>query len=155
MKSKFLSCLAVAVVAAVMGQGTYAIPSIAPFDINAQDIIGDTALNRAVKARDLAEVNRLLDAGADWSITNMYDEPPLHYAVMDCNAAIVRSLLDHGANVNQITDGGLTPLDVLDLYVLDLPMNPAAHAIALNIRAMLLNEGGVRSDNLHDMQRQQ
>ena len=59
MKSKFLSCLAVAAVAAVMGQGTYAIPSIAPFDINAQDIIGDTALNRAVGARNLAEVNRL------------------------------------------------------------------------------------------------
>ena len=71
MKSKFLSCLAVA---AVMGQGTYAIPSIAPIDmnavrraeslgldagINAQDRDGNTALNRAVGARNLAEVNRL------------------------------------------------------------------------------------------------
>ena len=75
MKSKFLSCLAVAAVAAaVMGQGTYAISSIAPIDmdaarraespeldagINAQDRDGNTALNRAVRARNLAEVNRL------------------------------------------------------------------------------------------------
>lgn len=75
MKSKFLSCLAVAAVAAaVMGQGTYAISSIAPIDmdaarraespeldagINAQDREGNTALNRAVGARNLAEVNRL------------------------------------------------------------------------------------------------
>ena len=75
MKSKFLSRLAVAAVAAaVMGQGTYAISSIAPIDmdaarraespeldagINAQDRDGNTALNRAVRARNLAEVNRL------------------------------------------------------------------------------------------------
>ena len=74
MKSKFLSCLAVAAVAAVMGQGTYAISSIAPIDmdavrraespeldagINAQDRDGNTALNRAVRTRNLAEVNRL------------------------------------------------------------------------------------------------
>ena len=156
MKSKFLSCLAVAALAAVMGQETHAIPSIAPIDmdavrraespeldagINAQDREGNTALNRAVRARNLAEVNRLLDAGADWSITNLYDEAPLHSAVMLCDEAIVHSLLVHGANVNQrirndLIPNGLTPLDVLNLY-----MDPAENAIALRIRDMLLNAG--------------
>ena len=152
MKSKFLSRLAVAAVAAaVMGQGTYAISSIAPIDmdaarraespeldagINAQDRVGNTALHRAVRAHNLAEVNRLLNAGADCSIINLYDEAPLHMAVMLRDVDIVISLLAYGADPNQQVRNGEIALDCLELSE-----DPVENAKALRIREILLNAG--------------
>ena len=159
MKSKFLSCLAVAAVAAaVMGQGTYAVPSMAPIDmdaarraespeldagINAQDRNGNTALIRAVRAHNLAEVDRLLDAGADWRITNFYDEGPLHIAVMIRDVDIVISLLAHGADPNQRVRSGEIALGSgeIALDYLELSEDPVENAKALRIREILLNAG--------------
>ena len=54
MKSKFLSRLAVAAVAAaVMGQGTYAISSIAPIDMDAARRAESPELDAGINAQEL------------------------------------------------------------------------------------------------------
>ena len=55
--------------------------------------------------------NIFLDAGADHSLTDKRGFTSLHIAVTRNDARLVRSLLDHGAQVNVRTQGdGRTPL---------------------------------------------
>lgn len=57
--------------------------------------ISAEALNRAVEANDLAEVRRLLEAGADLDLAQ-----PLGYAIAHKRAEIVLALIEGGAEIN-------------------------------------------------------
>ena len=75
---------------------------------------GRTALHQAVAQRDLKMVRMLLDARARTDVAGRYGSPravrefPLHRAVNE--PALLRLLLERGANPNVGDDGGLTPL---------------------------------------------
>ena len=73
---------------------------------------------------------------ADWGIVNLYDQAPLHMAVMLRDEAIVNSLLAHGADPNQRVRFGRIALDYLDSFE-----DPVENAKALRIREILLNAG--------------
>jgi ankyrin repeat protein len=49
-------------------------------------------------------VNLLLEGGADPEITDVFGQPPLSYAVYSKCEAIIRSLLNHGANPYRAVD---------------------------------------------------
>lgn len=69
-------------------------------------------LHDAVRANDLYQVIALLQAGADPNEpAYAFGWTPLHYAsARDINAAIVRTLLSHGADVNASDDDAFTPM---------------------------------------------
>jgi ankyrin repeat protein len=58
----------------------------------------------------------------DPSLVNVMDgrTSPLHEAARNNNAAVVRLLLDHGANVSLLNGDGKTPLDVTDASYVDI-----------------------------------
>ncbi|KAJ5371682.1 hypothetical protein N7517_003688 [Penicillium concentricum] len=62
------------------------------------------ALFLAVEKSDEAMVDLLLKGGADPEVTDIFGQPPLTYAVYRDHEAIVRSLLDHGANPYHAVD---------------------------------------------------
>ncbi|KAJ5817332.1 hypothetical protein N7447_009565 [Penicillium robsamsonii] len=64
----------------------------------------DRALFAAVEKSDVAIVDLLLERGADPEVTDMFGQPPLTYAVYRDHEAIIRSLLDHGANPYHAVD---------------------------------------------------
>jgi ankyrin repeat protein len=79
-------------------------------DINAPEADGTTPLHRAVRADDLAQVNKLLAAGADAKIANRYGVTPLYLACENANPAIIERLLKAGADVNSVSTEGETAL---------------------------------------------
>jgi ankyrin repeat protein len=54
----------------------------------------------------------LLEAGADVNAADVYSNTPLYYAVRSENAAIVKLLLEHGADMKRRNMNGWTPLDL-------------------------------------------
>ena len=64
----------------------------------------------AVKSGDLAEVERLLNAGADIEARDRWGNTPLHYACINGHTEVARMLLDHGADVGARDQWGDTPL---------------------------------------------
>ncbi|CAI7569663.1 unnamed protein product [Penicillium viridicatum] len=62
------------------------------------------ALLWAVDEAKESMVNLLRERGADSDITDMSGQPALTYAIFGQNEAIVRSLLDHGANPYEAKD---------------------------------------------------
>jgi ankyrin repeat protein len=66
------------------------------------------ALCRAARRGDVAEVKRLLAAGAD--VDARTDNPPLHSAGYAGQLEVARLLLDHGASLTIVNDYGGTPL---------------------------------------------
>jgi ankyrin repeat protein len=71
---------------------------------------GTTPLHRAADQEDLAEVKRLIRAGADVKAANRYGVTPLSLACTSGNAAVVASLLKAGADPNTLLPGGETVL---------------------------------------------
>eukprot|EP00299_Pterocystis_sp_00344_P002550 c12881_g1_i1.p1 GENE.c12881_g1_i1~~c12881_g1_i1.p1 ORF type:complete len:180 (-),score=31.97 c12881_g1_i1:443-982(-) len=69
-------------------------------DIDSTDSNGYTALNYAISSKcRISFIDLLLeDYGAD---VNCCDTPPLHQVVLDSNAEVFFSLLEHGADVSQ------------------------------------------------------
>jgi ankyrin repeat protein len=79
-------------------------------DVNAQDIIGNTPLLRRLRHHSGDNstpdvVQLLLEEGTDPNIPNQFGEVPLETAMSECKGsqrrAIVLTLLEHGAQVNQ------------------------------------------------------
>ena len=79
-------------------------------DIDAQSKAGISPLHIAVKTRNLAMVDYLLDHGADVDIQDGNGYTPLLYAIAQRRIEIVRSLVRHDADVNLANDAGITPL---------------------------------------------
>jgi len=66
-------------------------------DINAAEPDGTTPLHWAVRADDLAKVNKLLAEGADAKAANRYGITPLYLACQNANPAMIERLLKAGA----------------------------------------------------------
>ena len=75
-----------------------------------------TALHKAVMKNDIAEVKRLLEAGADVAAKNESGHTPLHFAAENGFAASVKALLEAGADPNVPDKDGDTPLDKASRY---------------------------------------
>jgi len=79
-------------------------------DVNRRNVDGSTPLQWAVYNGDVAEVRRLLRAGADASIANNYGATPMSLAAEVANADILKLLLEVGANVESPNADGQTAL---------------------------------------------
>jgi len=71
---------------------------------------GSTPLQWAAYRSDVAEVKRLLAAGADVSQANVYGVTPMQLAAVTGNTAIIKLLLAAGADVESPTAEGQTAL---------------------------------------------
>jgi ankyrin repeat protein len=86
-------------------------------NINYQDTEGFTALYMACYGKDLEKARTLLAAKADIELRNKFDGfTPLHVSIKQAFPEIVQILLDNGADINAIAEGGTekyrrTPLD--------------------------------------------
>jgi len=79
-------------------------------DVNRRNVDGSTPLQWAVYNGDVAEVRRLLRAGADVSIANNYGATPMSLAAEVANTDILKLLLEVGANVESPNADGQTAL---------------------------------------------
>jgi ankyrin repeat protein len=79
-------------------------------DVNKRGVDGSTPLQWAVYENDVAEVRRLLKAGANVSLANNYGATPMGLAAEVGNAEIIKLLLDAGANVESPNADGQTAL---------------------------------------------
>jgi ankyrin repeat protein len=79
-------------------------------DINAAEPDGTTPLHWAVRADDLAKVNKLLAEGADAKAANRYGITPLYLACQNANPAMIERLLKAGADPNAVSTEGETAL---------------------------------------------
>ena len=82
-------------------------------DVNRRNADGSTPLQWAVHAGDVAEVKRLLGAGADVSIANHYGATPMSLAAEVGNADMLEVLLEVGANADSPDPDGQTALQAV------------------------------------------
>jgi ankyrin repeat protein len=68
-------------------------------------------LVEAVRRWDVQEVARLLAAGANPNVRDLYGDAPLHIAAVRCRADLAELLLRHGADPNMQDGGNETPLE--------------------------------------------
>jgi ankyrin repeat protein len=87
-----------------------AVPAAQTADVNAREPDGSTPLQWAVYRRDVAEVERLLEAGADVSLANNYGATPMSLAAVTGDAAVIRLLLRAGADPDSPNAEGQTAL---------------------------------------------
>ena len=79
-------------------------------DVNRRNPDGSTPLQWAVYNGDVAEVKRLLRAGADVSLANKYGATPMSLAAEVGNTEVLKVLLEVGANVESPNADGQTAL---------------------------------------------
>src|SRR5579883_621420 len=79
-------------------------------DVNKRGVDGSTPLQYAVYNEDVAEVRRLIKAGANVSLANNYGATPMGLAGEIGNAEIIKLLLDAGANADSPNADGQTAL---------------------------------------------
>ena len=79
-------------------------------DVNRRNPDGSTPLQWAVYNGDVAEVKRLLRAGADASIANKYGATPMSLAAETANTEVLKVLLEVGADVESPNADGQTAL---------------------------------------------
>jgi len=79
-------------------------------DVNHRLADGSTRLQWAVYEGDVAEVERLLEAGADVSIANNYGVTAMGLAAEVANTEILRLLLRAGADADSANPDGMTAL---------------------------------------------
>ena len=87
-----------------------AAPAARAGGVNAREADGSTALQWAVYRRDVAEVQRLLKAGADVSVANNYGATPMSLAAATGDPVIIRLLLKAGADPDSPNAEGQTAL---------------------------------------------
>jgi ankyrin repeat protein len=79
-------------------------------DVNHRKPDGSTPLQWAVYDGDVAEVRRLLEAGADVSLANRYGATPMSLAAEVAHTEILKLLLEAGADVDSPNAEGQTAL---------------------------------------------
>ena len=82
-------------------------------DVNRRDVDGSTPLQWAVYKGDVAEVRRLLRAGADASLANNYGATPMSLAAEVGNTDVLKLLLEVGANADSPNPDGQTALQAV------------------------------------------
>ncbi len=85
-------------------------PHVATEDVNRRNADGSTPLQWAVYEGDVAEVRRLLRAGADVSLANNYGATPMSLAAEVGNTDMLKLLLEVGANADSPNPDGQTAL---------------------------------------------
>lgn len=77
-----------------------------------------TPLHVAALGGDMAEVRRLVEAGADVNAVSVYQATPLHWAVQGSSVKpdILSYLVEHGADVNAKNTWGVTPLHLTSSF---------------------------------------
>jgi len=76
-------------------------------------VFGPRALYDAAQDGDVDEVNDILIRGVSLvDVQNAVGETPLYTAALNNHAAVVRLLLDRGANANMANDRGHTPAEI-------------------------------------------
>ena len=98
-----------AVLAAVI-QGAPVLGQNRPTEVNHRNPDGSTPLQWAVFEGDAAEVERLLDAGADLTLANNYGADPMGLAAEVADTEILRLLLEAGADADSPNPDGQTAL---------------------------------------------
>ena len=79
-------------------------------DVNRRNADGSTPLQWAVYNGDVAEVRRLLKAGADVTVANNYGATPMTLAAEVANTDMLKLLLEVGANADSPNPEGQTAL---------------------------------------------
>ncbi len=79
-------------------------------DVNRRNVDGSTLLQWAVYKGDVAEVRRLLKAGADVTLANKYGATPMTLASEIANTDMLKLLLEVGANADSPNPEGQTAL---------------------------------------------
>jgi ankyrin repeat protein len=95
---------------AILLAGGIGIGAAEDADVNQRHADGSTPLQWAVYEGDVAEVRRLLDAGADVSLANNYGATPMGLAAEVANTEILKLLLEAGANADSPNPEGMTAL---------------------------------------------
>jgi serine/threonine-protein phosphatase 6 regulatory ankyrin repeat subunit B len=104
------SLLGVAIAALLSAAGTGAAPSATDVDVNQRNADGSTPLQWAVYDGNVAEVQRLLAAGADVSLANSYGATAMGLAAEVADTEILQLLLAAGADVDSPNADGQTAL---------------------------------------------
>ena len=86
--------------------------------------LAQSPLHEAARSGNLAEVQRLLDAGADVNVSEQGKTPLHHAALIDPNPEVVRALLDAGARVGLKGHNDMTALH----FAVVNPTPMSAHA---------------------------
>jgi ankyrin repeat protein len=104
-------CLGVFVVLTPLQASTAAAaPQKSAVDVNKRGVDGSTPLQWAVYDGNVAEVRRLLKAGAKVSLANNYGATPMGLAAEVGNTEIIKLLLEAGADVESPNPDGQTAL---------------------------------------------
>nr|XP_014282185.1 serine/threonine-protein phosphatase 6 regulatory ankyrin repeat subunit C-like isoform X2 [Halyomorpha halys] len=86
-------------------------------DVNNHGPFGSTALHRVAETGNIDMAKLFLMYGANSNLTNNFGWTPLHVAALlgDNNTKpMVELLLDSGCDVNALTDGGFSPLNLVE-----------------------------------------
>jgi ankyrin repeat protein len=109
MRLFYIAALIAVLAAAPAGIGTACAQS-RPANVNQRAVDGSTPLQWAVYNGDVAEVGRLLKAGANVSLANNYGATPMGLAAEVGNAEIIKLLLEGGADPDSPNPDGQTAL---------------------------------------------
>lgn len=80
--------------------------------LNELDARGEFPLYKAAAGGNYDDVKRMLEQGADPSMSTFYKWTALHWAVNNGHKDVIELLLSHGADINAVSDTGRRPLSM-------------------------------------------